>query len=74
MGGMEDRAETWFRQRTSHWHDWPREQLMRWKDSQGARISAVIPARDEEATVGERRRGDRRSVHDGQAVWSTNWS
>ena len=26
---------------------------MRWKDSQGARISAVIPARDEEATVGD---------------------
>jgi hypothetical protein len=44
---MEDRAETWFRQRTTHWHDWPLEQLMRWKDSRGARISVVIPARDE---------------------------
>jgi len=53
LGGMEDRAETWFRQRTTHWHDWPREQLMRWKDSRGARISVVIPARDEEATVGD---------------------
>jgi glucosyl-3-phosphoglycerate synthase len=26
---------------------------MRWKDSRGARISVVIPARDEEATVGD---------------------
>ena len=50
---MEDRAETWFRQRTTHWHDWPLEQLIRWKDSRGARISVVIPARDEEATVGD---------------------
>jgi glucosyl-3-phosphoglycerate synthase len=53
LGGMEDRAEAWFRQRTTHWHDWPREQLMRWKNSRGARISVVIPARDEEATVGD---------------------
>lgn len=52
MGGVEDQAETWFRRRTSHWRDWPREQLTRWKDSQGARVSVVIPARDEEATVG----------------------
>jgi glucosyl-3-phosphoglycerate synthase len=49
---MENQAETWFRRRTSHWRDWPREQLMRWKESQGARVSVVIPARDEEATVG----------------------
>lgn len=52
MGAMEDQAETWFRRRTSHWGDWPREQLMRWKDGQGVRVSVVIPARDEEATVG----------------------
>jgi glucosyl-3-phosphoglycerate synthase len=31
---------------------WPREQLIRWKDGQGARVSVVIPARDEEAPVG----------------------
>ena len=49
---MEDRAEAWFRRRTSHWTDWPLEQLALWKDSRGARISVVIPARDEEPTVG----------------------
>ena len=49
---MEDRAEAWFRRRTSHWTDWPLDQLALWKDSQGARISVVIPARDEEPTVG----------------------
>jgi glucosyl-3-phosphoglycerate synthase len=49
---MEDRAEAWFRRRTSHWTDWPLDQLALWKDSRGARISVVIPARDEEPTVG----------------------
>jgi glucosyl-3-phosphoglycerate synthase len=49
---MEDRAEAWFRRRTSHWQDWPVDQLMSWKRGQGTRISVVIPARDEEATVG----------------------
>lgn len=49
---MEDRAEAWFRRRTSHWQDWPLDQLMSWKRSQDIRISVVIPARDEEATVG----------------------
>jgi glucosyl-3-phosphoglycerate synthase len=53
LGGVENPAQIWFRRRTTHWHDWPREQLMRWKDSRGARISVVIPARDEEATVGD---------------------
>ena len=52
MGGMQDQAESWFRRRTSHWRDWPPEQLLRWKDSQGTRVSVVIPARNEEATVG----------------------
>jgi glucosyl-3-phosphoglycerate synthase len=49
---MEDQAESWFRRRTSHWQDWPLDKLLRWKASQGVRVSVVIPARDEEATVG----------------------
>jgi len=49
---MEDGAESWFRRRTSHWLDWPLERLLRWKANQGLRVSVVIPARDEEATVG----------------------
>ncbi len=50
---MDDRAEAWLRRRTSHWRDWPADRLLGWKQDQGARISVVIPARDEEATVGD---------------------
>lgn len=50
---MYDRAEAWLRRRTSHWRDWPADRLLGWKQDQGARISVVIPARDEEATVGD---------------------
>jgi glucosyl-3-phosphoglycerate synthase len=49
---MGDHAKAWFRRRTSHWRDWPLEQLMRWKHSEDIRISVVIPARNEEETVG----------------------
>jgi glucosyl-3-phosphoglycerate synthase len=48
---MEDRASAWFRQRSSHWRDWPVDQLLSSKRRQGLRISVVIPARDEEQTV-----------------------
>ena len=50
---MEDGAEPWFQRRSSHWRDWPLAQLMGWKLGQGIRISVVIPAHNEEATVGE---------------------
>ena len=50
---MEDRAEAWLRRRTSHWRDWPVETLLSWKQQRKTRISVVIPARDEEATVGD---------------------
>jgi hypothetical protein len=30
---MHDDAEAWFRQRISHWRDWPLRQLMNWKHS-----------------------------------------
>jgi glucosyl-3-phosphoglycerate synthase len=49
---VDGRAEAWLRRRTSHWRDWPADRLLGWKQDQGARISVVIPARDEEATVG----------------------
>jgi glucosyl-3-phosphoglycerate synthase len=48
---MEDRASAWFRQRSSHWRDWPTDRLLESKQRQGTRISVVIPARDEEHTV-----------------------
>jgi glucosyl-3-phosphoglycerate synthase len=50
---VDGRAEAWLRRRTSHWRDWPADRLLGWKQDQGVRISVVIPARDEEATVGE---------------------
>jgi hypothetical protein len=50
---VDGRAEAWLRRRTSHWRDWPADRLLEWKQDQGVRISVVIPARDEEATVGD---------------------
>jgi glucosyl-3-phosphoglycerate synthase len=47
------RAEAWFSRRTSDWRDWPLPQLMSRKHRQGTRISVVIPARNEERTVGD---------------------
>jgi glucosyl-3-phosphoglycerate synthase len=40
-------------ERTSHWQDWPAERLAARKRELGATVSVVIPARNEEATVGE---------------------
>ena len=48
---MHSRAEAWYGRRTSHWRDWPAEVLLEGKRRAGARISVVIPARDEERTV-----------------------
>jgi glucosyl-3-phosphoglycerate synthase len=50
---VNDRAEAWLRRGTSHWRDWPADRLLSWKRQRGSRISVVIPARDEEATVGD---------------------
>jgi glucosyl-3-phosphoglycerate synthase len=49
---MQDHVRTWLRQRTSHWQDWPPERLLATKRAAGTRISVVIPARNEERTVG----------------------
>ena len=45
-------TETWG-ERTSHWRDWPAKQLAARKRDLGLTVSVVIPARNEEATVGE---------------------
>ena len=39
--------------RTSHWRDWPAELLATRKRELGVTVSVVIPARNEERTVGE---------------------
>src|SRR3954452_9817862 len=47
---MEATAASWFASRTSSWRDWPLNQLLAAKGR--TRISVVLPALDEEATVG----------------------
>jgi len=44
---MDRRAETWYRRRTSRWQDWPLAALLDAKQRSGARISVVMPARNE---------------------------
>ncbi len=48
---MDSRAQAWYGRRTWHWRDWPAEALLERKRHADARISVVIPARDEERTV-----------------------
>ena len=50
---MNEQASVWFRDRTSRWQDWPVEDSLRLKEQQALRVSVVIPAHNEEATVGE---------------------
>jgi glucosyl-3-phosphoglycerate synthase len=49
---MEDRNDAWFARRTSRWQDWPAERLLAAKQQLGVTISVVIPARNEQRTVG----------------------
>src|SRR5690242_11654831 len=48
---MHPNAATWFERRTSHWRDWPVDRLARLKT--GHTVSVILPALDEEPTVGE---------------------
>jgi glucosyl-3-phosphoglycerate synthase len=49
---MEERARAWFARRTSRWQDWPVDRLLAAKRRLGVTVSVVIPARDEQGTVG----------------------
>src|SRR5215472_3034219 len=49
---MEDRNSAWFARRTSRWQDWPADRLIAAKRQLGVTISVVIPARNEQRTVG----------------------
>jgi len=49
---MQDQARTWLQRQTTRWQDWPPERLVEAKRRTGTRISVVIPARNEERTVG----------------------
>jgi glucosyl-3-phosphoglycerate synthase len=48
---MDDRTQAWFGRRTSHWQDWPADELLAAKHRLGLAISVVIPARNEQRTV-----------------------
>jgi glucosyl-3-phosphoglycerate synthase len=48
---MHPRAAAWFARHTSHWQDWPLERLAERKGVLA--VSVVLPALDEEPTVGE---------------------
>jgi glucosyl-3-phosphoglycerate synthase len=48
---MED-GTAWFGRRTSRWQDWPPDQLLAAKEKRGVSVSVVIPARNEQRTVG----------------------
>jgi glucosyl-3-phosphoglycerate synthase len=48
---VHSRAPAWYSRRTWHWRDWPVEVPLERKRRAEARISVVIPARDEERTV-----------------------
>jgi glucosyl-3-phosphoglycerate synthase len=48
---MDQRAENWYRHRTSHWQDWPLDKLLERKQRDRVRVSVVIPARNEARTV-----------------------
>jgi glucosyl-3-phosphoglycerate synthase len=50
---VHERALTWFSKRSSNWKDWRLDQLLECKFRQASRISLVIPARDEAATISE---------------------
>src|ERR1700735_3339180 len=49
---MQDGVKEWLRQRTSQWQHWPPERRLAAKRAAGTQISVVIPARNEERTVG----------------------
>jgi glucosyl-3-phosphoglycerate synthase len=48
---MHPGAADWFTRRTSHWRDWPVERLVGLKGDRT--VSVILPALDEEPTVGE---------------------
>jgi glucosyl-3-phosphoglycerate synthase len=50
---VDERAKRWFADRTSDSADWALSAILDAKASRGDRVSVVIPARDEERSIGE---------------------
>jgi len=50
---LSDRVDRWFATNTFHWNEFRDiQQLLRWKEERGRTISLVLPALNEEATIG----------------------
>jgi glucosyl-3-phosphoglycerate synthase len=52
LSGADELAAAWSLRRTSRWQDWPAKRLAERKQHLGVTVSVVIPARNEERTVG----------------------
>lgn len=50
---LPESVEAWFGRRTHHWRDWSPRALLEAKDRHGLSVSLVVPARNEEDTVGD---------------------
>jgi glucosyl-3-phosphoglycerate synthase len=50
---MHPTAAAWFARRTTSWRDWPPERLTAGLAETGSRVSVVLPALDEEPTIGK---------------------
>ena len=46
-------TDAWFARRTHRWQDWTLTELVEAKRAGGTRVSLVVPARNEAATVGD---------------------
>ncbi|WP_313405651.1 glucosyl-3-phosphoglycerate synthase [Aeromicrobium sp.] len=46
-------ADTWFDRHTHVWSRWRLDELMKAKQASGSRVSLVVPARNEAATIGD---------------------
>jgi glucosyl-3-phosphoglycerate synthase len=66
VDGVDERAAGWFERATSRWTDWPLDALVSAKGD--VRISVVIPARNEESTIGGIVAGIREALMDGAGL------
>ncbi|MBE7188673.1 MAG: glucosyl-3-phosphoglycerate synthase, partial [Jatrophihabitans endophyticus] len=59
---MDERVAAWFAAATTHWRDWDAAALAAAKGTH--RVSVVLPAHDEQATIGPIVEGIRRDLVD----------
>lgn len=71
---MLEEVERWLADRSWSAADRPLDQLLSAKRAAGTTVSVVLPALNEEATVGEIVEVIRRDLIEGpRSPWSTNW-